>query len=158
MSTEVTHPMSEPMKQAWGDVAEGFSALGRLMKERYRGAGEEAAGEETAGDASADAAEAGADAAAAAEREREATAALRDAFERLVSAARELGDRAADVARDDDVKAQAKRAAANLNHALTATADMIGEEVGGWFKRSKPEQSADGDSDSNAPAAPGSAP
>ena len=30
--------MSDPMKQAWSDVAEGFSVLGRLMKERYRAA------------------------------------------------------------------------------------------------------------------------
>ena len=29
---------SDPMKQAWNDVAEGFSTLGRMMKERYRGA------------------------------------------------------------------------------------------------------------------------
>ena len=38
---------SDPMKQAWSDVAEGFSTLGRMMKERYQGAG---------GDESADAA------------------------------------------------------------------------------------------------------
>ena len=30
--------MSDPMKQAWNDVAEGFSTLGRMMKERYEAA------------------------------------------------------------------------------------------------------------------------
>ena len=35
--------MSDPMKQAWNEVADGFSNLGRMMKERYHGAGEEEA-------------------------------------------------------------------------------------------------------------------
>ena len=81
---------SDPMKQAWNDVAEGFSTLGGMMKERYQGA---------SGDKPGDAATAGG--------ESDAGAALRDAFDRLVAAGRELGDRAADVARDDDVRAQA---------------------------------------------------
>ena len=109
--------MSDSMKHAWNDVADGFSALGRMMKERYQGASDE---------------------------EREVTtskvdagAALRDAVDRLVAAGRDLGDRAADVARDDEVKAQAKRAATSLNDALSATVDLIGEEIGGLFKRSK---------------------
>ena len=110
--------MSDPMKQAWNDVAEGFSRLGRMMKERYHG---------ESGDDPGAAAKAGGTPDAAA---------LREAFNRLVAAGRELGDRAADVARDDDVKAQAKRAAASLNDALSATVDLIGEEVGGLFKRS----------------------
>ena len=91
---------NDPMKQAWNDVADGFSTLGGMMKERYQGA----SGDETA------------DAATAA-GESDAGAALRDTFDRLVAAGRELGDRAADVARDDDVRAQAKRAAASLNDA-----------------------------------------
>ncbi len=110
---------SDPMKQAWNDVAEGFSTLGRMMKERYQGAGEDESGDAaTAGGAS------------------DGGAALRVAFDRLVAAGRELGDRAADVARDDDVRAQAKQAAASLNDAVSATVDLIGEEVGGFFKRS----------------------
>ena len=28
--------MSDPMKQAWDGVADGFSTLGRMMKERYQ--------------------------------------------------------------------------------------------------------------------------
>ena len=109
--------MSDSMKHAWNDVADGFSALGRMMKERYQGA----SGEER--DVTTSTADSG--------------AALRDAVDRLVAAGRDLGDRAADVARDDEVRAQAKRAAASLNDALSATVDLIGEEVGGFFKRSK---------------------
>lgn len=115
----------DPMKQAWNDVAEGFSTLGGMMKERYQGA---------SGDETRDAATAGG--------ESDAVAALRDAFDRLVAAGRELGDRAADVARDDDVRAQAKRAAVSLNDALSATVDLIGEEVGGFFRRSKGDSSS----------------
>jgi hypothetical protein len=111
---------SDPMKQAWSDVAEGFSTLGRMMKERYQVAGDEGPEDELRAGA-----------------ESEAGAALRDAFDRLVAAGREFGDRAADVARDDDVRVQARRAAASLNDALSATVDLIGEEVGGLRRRSK---------------------
>ena len=111
--------MSDPMKQAWNDVAEGFSMLGRMMKERYQAAN---AGE--AGDA------------AAAADARDEDAALRAAFDKLVAAGREFGDRAVDVARDDDVKAQAKRVAASLNDAVSATAELLGEHVDGLFNRS----------------------
>lgn len=114
---------SEPMKQAWSDVADGFSTLGRMMKERYQGAREDEPEN------------------VAAAGESEAGAALRDAFDRLVAAGRELGDRATDVARDDDVRAQARHAAASLNDALSATVNLIGEEVGGLFRRSKGDDS-----------------
>ncbi len=110
--------MNDPLKQAWDDVAEGFSSLGRMMKERYQSAAEQRSGSAT----SSNAPDAGA---------------LREALDRLVAAGRELGDRAVDLARDHDVKAQAKRAGTSLNDALSATVDMIGEEVGGLFKRSK---------------------
>ena len=116
---------SDPMKQAWNDVAEGFSTLGRMMKERYQGA---------SGDEPGDAATAGGGS--------DAGAALRDAFDRLLAAGREFGDRAADVSRDDDVRAQAKRATGSLNDALSATVDLIGEEVGGLFRRSKGDDSS----------------
>jgi hypothetical protein len=117
---------NDPVKQAWTDVGEGFSTLGRMMKERYEGgaSGDESVDAATPGDAS------------------DAGAALREAFERLVAAGRDLGDRAADIARDDDVRAQAKRAAASLNDALSATVDLIGEEVGGLFRRSKSDESS----------------
>jgi len=105
------------MKQAWNDVEEQFATLGRAMKDRYRGAAEGEPDDTTGGD------------------EQGSGAALRLAFERLVAAAREFGDRAGDVARDDDVKAQAKQAAASLNDALSATVNVIGEHVGGLFKR-----------------------
>ena len=92
--------------------------LGRMMKERYQAA---------------DAGEAG-DAAAAAGAQHD-EAAFREAFDKLVAASREFGDRAVDVARDDEVKAQAKRVAASLNDAVSATVDLIGEHVDGLFNR-----------------------
>lgn len=108
--------MSEPMKQAWDDVADGFAQLGRAMKERYRGDDPDkptpAAETTAAGDA------------------------LRDAFDRFVGAGRDVGQRAVDVLRDQDVNAQAKQAAVSLNDALAATVDLIGRELGGLFKRS----------------------
>jgi len=109
--------MSDPVKDAWNEVAEGFSKLGQAMKERYRGADQEGA----SGPSDAGASEEG----------------LRDAFERFVSAGRDVGQRAAEVVRDADVNAQAKHAASTLNDALSATVDMIGREVGGWFGRSE---------------------
>jgi hypothetical protein len=109
--------MSDPMKQAWSEVGDEFSSLGRLMKDRYQAAGSDA---EAAVDDSTKA----------------AGAALRDAWDRLVSAAKEVGDRTADVARDDELRDEAKRAAGKLNDALSATVDLIGDRVGGLFKRS----------------------
>jgi hypothetical protein len=114
--------MSDPMKQAWNDVAEGFSMLGRMMKERYQAA---------------DAGEAGDTTTAAAGAQDDDAAALRASFAKLVAAGREFGDRAIDVARDDDVKAQAKQVAASLNDAVSATAELLGERVDGLFSRSK---------------------
>jgi hypothetical protein len=106
--------MNDPMKDAWNDVADGFSSLGRLMKERFEvdEAGQPAPTEDTAGGE-----------------------ALREAFERFVAAGRDVGQRAVEVLRDDDVKVQAKQAATALNDALSATVDLIGREVGGFFGR-----------------------
>jgi hypothetical protein len=116
--------MSDPMKQAWDSVAEGFSTLGRMMKERYQYADAD-------------------DEATAAGGPSDADAAFRQAFERLVDAGRELGARAAEVARDDDVRAQAKRATSSLSDALSATMSFLGEEVGGFFKRSKGDDASE---------------
>ena len=122
--------MSDPMKQAWNDVADGFSSLGRLVKHRYQG-------EET------DEAEAAAPVEDAAGSTGDAGTALRDALQHLVDAGRDLGDRAADVARDDEIKEQAKRAAVSLNDALAATVDMITEQVGSLFKRPEAAPASD---------------
>ena len=106
--------MSEPMKDAWNEVTEGFAKLGTVMRDRYRSGTVDAPGD--------------ADAGTAAGFER-----LREAFERLVEAGRDVGQRSVDVLRDADVNAQAKDAARSLNDALSATVDMIGNEVGQWF-------------------------
>ena len=112
--------MSDPMKQAWNDVAENFSMLGRTMKERYQAA-------------SADEADDAATAAGAQDDD----AKLRAALDKLVAAGREFGDRAVDVARDDHVKAQAKRVSASLNEAMSATVELLKEQVDGLFNRPK---------------------
>ncbi len=108
--------MNDPMKDAWNDVAEGFGSLGRLMKERFEVEADEAGQPPSADDT------AGGEA-------------LREAFERFVAAGRDVGQRAVEVLRDDDVKVQAKQAATALNDALSATVDLIGREVGGFFGR-----------------------
>ena len=128
--------MSDPMKQAWNDVAESFSVLGRLMKERYR-----AANSGEVGDGSA----------AAAAAANDDDVALRAAFDKLVAAGREFGDRAVDVARDDDVKAQAKQVSTSLNEAVSATVALLGEHADGLFNRSKGDDPTSAASSSDTP-------
>jgi hypothetical protein len=107
--------MSDPVKQAWQDVSDGFSSLRQLMKERYG------------------AAESGPD---APEPERERSeAALRAALDSLIAAARDVGERAVDIVKDPEIKAQTKQAIESLNTALTATADQVGDDVRGLLKR-----------------------
>ncbi len=138
--------MSDPMKQAWNDVAEGFSMLGRMMKERYQAANPGDAGD--AGDAGEAAGAAGA---------QDEDAALRAAFDKLVAAGREFGDRAVDVARDDEVKVQAKRVAASLNDAVSATAELLGEHVDGLFNRAnRNAPPPDGQTSTTLPTKPAS--
>jgi hypothetical protein len=115
--------MTDPVKDAWGEVAEGFAQLGHTMKDRYRGP-------DRAGGAGSGGVEASADA-------------LRDAFERLVAAGRDIGQRATDVVRDADVQGQVRQAASSLEDALSATVDMIGREVTGWFDRPDPPVDAE---------------
>jgi hypothetical protein len=113
--------MSDAMRDAWNEVAEQFEALGKMAKGRYQVA--------TSGVADAPETE------AAQEAAQEAGNALKEAFDRFVEAGRELGDRATSVARDDEVKAEAKRAAASLNDALAKTVDLITDQVGGLFRK-----------------------
>jgi len=96
--------MPEPMKQRWEDVGQRFEALGRVLKERYQSA------------------ERAPDTAHAAEQEEasEERAALREAFDKIVEAAQELGERAAAIVRDPAVKEQTTLVARSLNEALTA--------------------------------------
>ena len=111
----------EPMKQRWEDVGQRFEALGRAVKERYQSA------------------ESSPETAQAAEHEEasEERAALREAFEKIVTAAQELGERAASIIRDPAVKEQTTLVARSLNDALTASVDQLGDEVGKLLKRTK---------------------
>lgn len=104
----------DPVKDGWGQVAEEFSNVGRAMKGRYVGDRPSTAGRADAG---------------------ESQEGLRDALERFIAAGRDIGQRATDVLRDADVNAQVKQASVSLNDALSATVDMIGREVAGWFGR-----------------------
>jgi hypothetical protein len=105
--------MSDPMKQAWNDVAEDFSRLGKVMKDRYQDRA--AAGAPDTDRADAD-------------------EGVRAAFERLLAAGREFGERITDVMTGDEVKAQAKQTGQRLNDAMTTTADLLGDQVRGVFK------------------------
>ena len=105
--------MNDPMKQAWNDVGEDFSRLGKVMKERYQGHAAE--GAPVADRADVD-------------------AGVRGAFERLLAAGREFGDRIADVVGGDDVREQAKQTGQRLNDAMATSADLLGEQLRGVFK------------------------
>ena len=111
--------MSERMNQAWRNVGDEFSALGGTMRQHYKSAAE-------SGDDGED-------------ETAEVTNALRQAFERLIAAGREVGERTVKVARDDEVKSQAKQAASSLNGALSATVDLIGEQIGGLLSHAGKE-------------------
>ncbi len=100
--------MSDPIKQTWDNVAEGFTNLGKAVKDRYEGA--------TRGGA-------------------EAAGATREAFDGLVDTIRQLGDKLVGVVKDDDLRAQTSEAMHSLNNALTTTVDLIGDQVGGFFRR-----------------------
>ena len=108
--------MTDP-KKTWADVGEGFETLGRLLKQRFTTHDSPISTEPEASP--------------------EERAAVREAFDKLVAAAKDFGDRATDVAKDPEVKAQTKQVARSLNTALSSTVDMIGDEVGGFFKRTK---------------------
>jgi hypothetical protein len=122
--------MTDPMKNAWNDVADSFSKLGQTMKDRYRGAGEEtdsfAEPEGPAETASG----------------KDPTAALREAFDQLLAAGREFGERTTGFVRDDAVRDQFKNVATSINDALEATLDQIGKEARGFFKPSRREDGA----------------
>lgn len=124
--------MSDPMKQAWNDVADGFARLGGAVRQRYHAEEGDEGTEGTEGKEG--------DA-----RQRKPTPqpvaaidSFREALDGLVAAGRDVGQRALDVLRDPDVNAEAKHAAASLNEALSATVDMIGREVSSLFTRRGP--------------------
>jgi len=107
----------DPIKDAWSDVAESFSTFGRRMKERFE---REPAPSESD------------------ERGSEPTAALREAFEQLIAAGRDLGDKVTGIVRDDALKGQAREVGTSINHALEATINQITGEMRSFFKGSTP--------------------
>jgi hypothetical protein len=107
----------DPIKDAWSDVADHFSTFGRTMKERFER--EPAPAEPN-------------------ERGTDPTAALREAFEQLIAAGRDLGDKVAGLVRDDALKGEAREVGASINHALEATVNQITGEMRSFFKGSTP--------------------
>jgi hypothetical protein len=112
--------MSDDMQQAWSEVAEQFTALGKTLKERYAAAGED-------------------------EAEPKDDPQLRAALDRLVAAGRDLTDRVTEVAQDDDVKAKARETATSFDSALITTVDLIADQVSSLFNRVRPGASTDDD-------------
>ena len=133
--------MSDPMKQAWNDVADDFSRLGQAMKERYQRDAQES--QPDADRATAD-------------------AGVRAAFERLLAAGREFGDRIADVVAGEEVRAQAKQTGQRLNEAMSTTADLLGDQVRGAFRggprRTEPVDPSGDDAPVESPSVDSSGP
>jgi hypothetical protein len=63
--------------------------------------------------------------------------ALRDAFDKVMDAVRDLGDQASTVVKDPDVRAHTRDVAQSLNAALSATVDRIGGEVDALARKAK---------------------
>lgn len=118
--------MGNETRRSWDEVADSFTTLGRVLRERY---GVDSA---SARDATADTQ--GAPAAS------DPLAPLRQAFEQLLAAGKDLGDRAAGLVRDEEIQAQARHVAATLNGAIETTLDEIGREVRGLFKGTRRDQ------------------
>lgn len=143
----------DSMKEAWSDVADSFGALGRLMKRG--GPAADPSSDDTGATATDDDAVTGepsaGDATATSDSDPDATghgdtgradpaAALRDAFDRVRAATRQMGDRTAELVHDDDVKAQARSALGSLGDALTSTFDVVGSQLNGLFARSSDDE------------------
>jgi hypothetical protein len=107
--------MADDMKQAWTDVGERFAALSDVVRRRPAGEGGAAEGRDDEGD----------------------TSALHDAFEKVIAAVRDLGDKAATVVKDPEVRSHTKDVAQSLNAALSATVDQIGGEVESLVEKAK---------------------
>ncbi|MFV0307019.1 MAG: hypothetical protein ACK5OX_04675 [Desertimonas sp.] len=117
MSEPTTDDHADPIKHAWNDVADSFSALGRSMKDRFER--DPDAEHATTGDHGSD-----------------PTAALREAFEQLLAAGRDLGDKVTGITRDDRLKGRARSVGTSINHAVEATINQITGEMRSFFKGS----------------------
>jgi hypothetical protein len=120
--------MNDPMKQAWNDVAETFTSLGRAMKDHYERFDHEEAADE------ADRADVGG---------------VRATLDRVVDAGRDLGEKIVGTVADEDVKSQARQVLHALNEALSATVEIVGEQLSSVVKRSpaRSRESASPDSE-----------
>ncbi len=116
--------MADP-KQAWDQVGEGFTALGRLLKDRFD---REEQGPETE--------------------------AVEDALKSLGDAARRLGDTVPDVARDPEFQQTAQRVALSLGTALTTTFAALSRELEDAFRPRRGAGDDEGSQEPPPPEAP----
>lgn len=119
---------SDGVKQAWNEVVEQVGRLGATMRDRYRTAADDVGADEAA--------------------------AVRSALDRFVAAGRELGARVGEVARDDEITADAKAAAGALDDALVRTVDLITSRLESVFRSGDDGSAEPGDS-SDGSASPG---
>jgi hypothetical protein len=127
LGTTKEQSMSDPMKQAWNDVAETFTSLGRAMKDHYERFEHDEAPDEA---------------------DRPDVGGVRAALDRVVDAGRDVGERIVGTVADEDVKAQARQALHALNEALSATVEIVGEQLSSVVKRSSTRSRESAPSDS----------
>jgi hypothetical protein len=97
----------EDMKRAWDEVGDGFSALGRMISERYRDQGGEEPSQPGTGQESA------------------VADAIRRATEELDKAFTSLGD----TLRDDEARRQMRETGTKLSDALKVTFTEVSDEI-----------------------------
>jgi CHASE3 domain sensor protein len=112
-------------KQAWDQVGDSFTALGRLLKDRFD---RDDQGPETE--------------------------AVEDALKSLGDAARRLGDTVSEVVRDPEFQQTAQRVALSLGTALTATFSQVSRELEDAFRPRRDAGEDDGSQEPPPPEAP----
>lgn len=138
-----TAPMNESKhndpKQTWSEVGDAFAELGRLVRERYKESGANETTRRMAGDAKAAGDEVG--------------DSMRRALDHFVAAARDVGERASELARDETIKTKAKEAGWSLGDALSSTMETIVAELSELFRGDKGDKADRGDDPGKAAAA-----
>ena len=129
-------------RAAWDEVSEGFATLGQMIRDRYRAGDEPTIGaaddpkpstsrQDVFGDPSGDTSGSGSG--------DNPADAFRRTFDKLIEAAKELGDRASDITHSDEIRSQARQAGRSLTTALSQTVDSIVDDLGELFAKLKSE-------------------
>ncbi len=127
--------VKDSMRAAWDDVSDGFTRLGQLIRDRYR---ESAADDDTPATGTVNIASATTAKDSSHEAgTTDAADAFRKVFDKLIDAARELGDRASDITHSEEIRSQARNAAQSLNSALSQTVDSFVDDLSELFDKLK---------------------